>query len=144
MKKKLLLSSAVLMIVALVGYRISELGTGQALADIHPVRVEVRTVKPETLSTWAFAEGTAEALRKAFLDFEQAGKVVYLGKMDDGSTVREGARVFGPNDEVRNGQQLARIDNRENASQVEALEAQLQSARSRWKEAERGVDPFTE
>ncbi|MGI9275089.1 MAG: efflux RND transporter periplasmic adaptor subunit [Endozoicomonas sp.] len=139
MKKKLLLSSAALLIVALAGYRISELGAEQVLAEVHPVRVEVTTVQPESLSTWAFAEGTAEALRKAFLNFEQAGKVVYLGRMDDGSTVREGARVFGPNDEVRNGQQLARIDNRENASQVEALEAQLQSARSRRNEAEAGL-----
>ena len=91
------------------------------------------------MATWVFAEGTAQALRKAYLNFDHPGKVVYLGKHGDGSVIREGVRVFGPTDDTVNGQLLARLDNRENASQVEALEARLQSMGERRLEAQSGI-----
>ncbi|MFK0570806.1 efflux RND transporter periplasmic adaptor subunit [Endozoicomonas sp.] len=137
---KVLIISLVLVGLALAGYRIQ--GSGDSAAVVYeapPIRVDVLQVMPGELSAWAFAEGTVEALQKAFLNFEQSGKVVHIGSLADGSPLREGVRVFGPNDDVRLGQLLARIDNRENTSEVVALEARLQSARERRKEAESGV-----
>ena len=97
------------------------------------------TAEAQRLSTWTFAEGTAEARNKAYLNFEQQGKVVHLGLQKDGSSIREGSRVFGPKDDVRLGQLLAGIDDRENAAQVQALEASLQSTRERQLEARAGL-----
>ncbi len=143
---KVVVISLVLAGLALAGYRIQSSGDSDAVVyETPPVRVDVMQVAPGELSAWAFAEGTVEALQKAFLNFEQPGKVVHIGTLADGSSsaegspLREGVRVFGPNDDVRLGQLLARIDNRENTAEVVALEARLQSARERRKEAEAGV-----
>ena len=128
------------MMLALAAYRFYEVANQTTVvSEVSPVRVETLVVKEQPLATWVFAEGTAQALRKAYLNFEQPGKVVYLGKQADGSVIREGARVFGPTSDTANGQLLARLDNRENASQVEALEARLQSMQERRLEAKNGI-----
>lgn len=141
MRKKILTISLVLLVVAFGIYRFMQLSQVTISAqDSAPVRVNVMEMQSENLSSWTFAEGTAEALRKAFLNFEQQGKVVYIGQTDGEDIIREGVRVFGPADGATHGQLLAQIDNREYASQVRALEARLQSARQRKKEAEAGKE----
>ena len=137
---KLIVAAIVLSGLGLAGYRIATRETFDlAEVEIPPVRVNTITAEPQRLSVWAFAEGTAEARNKAYLNFEQQGRVVHLGSQKDGSSIREGSRVFGPKDDVRLGQLLAGIDNRENAAQVQALEANLQSTRERQLEARAGL-----
>ena len=141
MRKKYLTLSLVLLIVAFGIYRFMQLSQVSISAqDSAPVRVDIMEMRTEDLSSWAFAEGTAEALRKAFLNFEQQGKVVYIGETNAKGIIREGVRVFGPADGATHGQLLAQIDNRESASQVRALEARLQSARQRKREADAGKE----
>ena len=123
-------------VLALAAYRLQQLEQGPGtIAGSAPVRVEVLEMSAGPFAAWAFAEGIAEALHKAFLSFEQAGEVVFIGRLTDGTPLREGSRVFGPGEGVRLGQLLARLDNRENAAEVQALEARLQSARERGGEA---------
>ncbi|WP_062265114.1 efflux RND transporter periplasmic adaptor subunit [Endozoicomonas arenosclerae] len=139
MNKKYLLTGIGALVIAFGVYRFAQLTTPDVgVMEPPPARVEVQVMKPASVSSWAFAEGTAEALRKSFLNFEQSGKVVYIGEMADNSQVREGVRVFGPSEDVRKGQLLAQIDNRESVADVRSLEARLQSARERKKEAEAG------
>ena len=137
---KLIVAAIVLSGLGLAGYRFAT-QDAYDLAEVKrpPVRVNVMEIQPQRLAAWAFAEGTAEARNKAYLNFEQSGKVVHIGSQKDGSVLREGSRVFGPKDDVRLGQLLVSIDNRENSAQVEALEANLQSARERQREARAGL-----
>ncbi|MGI9275093.1 MAG: efflux RND transporter periplasmic adaptor subunit [Endozoicomonas sp.] len=139
MYKKIIVAGLGVLVLALFVFRFNQFTRDEAsVQGVLPVRVDVITVQPEPLSVWVFAEGTAEALRKAFLNFEQPGKVVYLGEADDNGQVREGMRVSGPSENMPKGQLLARIDDRESSAAVRALEASLQSARERRKEAEAG------
>ena len=125
-----------LAVIGLAGYRIWQLQAPlPKVPELSPVRVDTLELRRQPFSAWAFAEGTAESLHKAFLSFEQAGKVVFISSLEDGTPIREGVRVFGPSENVRLGQLLARLDDRENASQVQALEARLQSARELVSEA---------
>lgn len=141
MNKKYLMTGIGVLVAAFGLYRYSQLTSSEVVVqEAPPVRVEVQVMEPENLSVWTFSEGTAEALQKSFLNFEQSGKVVYLGEMPDGSKIREGVRLFGPSEEIRKGQMLAQIDNRESSADVRSLEARLQSARERRKEAEAGKD----
>lgn len=137
---KLIVVAIILSSLGLTGYRLATRETFE-LADVEipPVRVRTMTVEHQRLSAWAFAEGTAEARNKAYLSFEQQGKVIHLGSQKDGSSIREGSRVFGPKDDVRLGQLLAGIDNRESSAQVRALEANLQLTRDRQLEARAGL-----
>ncbi|CAH0992467.1 Multidrug resistance protein MdtA [Sinobacterium norvegicum] len=122
----------------LVAYRFAQVANQASLPVVErePVRVNTLFVQPQNLITFVFSEGTVQASRKAFLDFEMAGKVVDLGSDSDGEELREGVRVFGPKDGATHGQMLARIDSRENTAGVQSLEAQLQSARAQKSEAE--------
>ena len=139
MYKKIIVAGLGVMVLALFVFRFNQFTSIEvAVQEVAPVRVDVTTVQPEPLSVWVFAEGTAEALRKAFLNFEQPGKVVYLGEAEENGQVREGMRVSGPSEDMPSGQLLARVDNRESSAAVRALEASLQSARERRKEAEAG------
>ena len=137
---KLIVAAIVLGGLGLAGYRLATRESFDlAEVDIPPIQVEVLTVEPQQLAAWTFAEGTAEARNKAYLNFEQPGKVVHIGSQADGSSLREGSRVFGPKDNVRLGQLLAGIDNRENSAQVQALQANLQSVQERQREARAGL-----
>ncbi len=139
MNKKYLMAGLGAVAVVLGLYKYNQLTTESAeVVEPAPVRVEIELVTPETLDSWVFSEGTAEALQKAFLNFEQSGKVVYIGEMSDGSQIREGIRVYGPSEDINKGQLLAQIDNRESVAGVRSLEAQLQSTRERRKEAQAG------
>ena len=141
MNKKYLMAGLGAVAVTFGLYKYSQLTSGSAqVVEPDPIRVETELITPETLGSWVFAEGTAEALQKAFLNFEQSGKVVYIGELGDGSQIREGARVYGPSEDINKGQLLAQIDNRESVAEVRSIEARLQSARERRKEAEAGKE----
>ncbi len=134
--KYLAIGAVTLSLLTLGIYRYSELTAPVSVTSaVRPVQVQSFSVSPSPIIDWTFSEGTAEALRKAFLDFEQSGKVVYIGELNDNSKLREGIRVFGPADGARNGQLLAQIDSRLNTAEVRGLEARLLSARERSKEA---------
>ena len=134
--KYLAIAIVTISLLSLGIYRYNELTTPiSATSEAKPVQVQSFTVLPTTIIDWTFSEGTAEALRKAFLDFEQSGKVVYIGELEDNSKLREGIRVFGPADGARNGQLLAQIDSRLNTAEVRGLEARLLSVREKSKEA---------
>ncbi|WP_066017175.1 efflux RND transporter periplasmic adaptor subunit [Endozoicomonas atrinae] len=137
MNKILWLSAATLLLLLfLTGYRLREFLVKPDVLKLTPKIVVVKKVKPEVLHTWVVAEGIAEAVHKAYLMFDRPDVVDYIGKMEDGSSIREGSRVFGPNDHLNKGQLLAQIDSRECSSHIEVLEAQLGSAMALKMEAE--------
>ncbi|WP_221798934.1 efflux RND transporter periplasmic adaptor subunit [Oceanobacter mangrovi] len=125
-------------LVVLLVYRWLQLqGSEELQPQVQPpVKVETIQVVPQTLTQWVFAEGTVQASRKAYLNFESSGRVERIARLADGSQLREGIRVFGPVDGARHGQLLAQIDSRDNYENVQSLEAQLQSMRAQKREAE--------
>lgn len=125
-------------LVLLIVYRFSQLNAQSEMADIAemPMSVATETVTSKPLTHWIFSEGTLQAKRKAFLNFETSGKVVAIAQADDGSVLREGVRVFGPGDGALNGQLLAQIDSRDNTQAVTSAEAKLQAVRAQKHEAE--------
>lgn len=139
--RRLLVVALPLLLVSLVGYRfmtLSAQGTEVASPE-RSVRVQTQLVKPQPLTAWVFSEGTVQAQRKAFLDFELSGKVESISLTDDGTQVREGTRVFGPAEGTRNGQLLAQIDNRDSLAGVQSLEARLKSMQAQRSEAQARV-----
>ncbi|WP_319543000.1 efflux RND transporter periplasmic adaptor subunit [uncultured Pseudodesulfovibrio sp.] len=86
-----------------------------------PLRVHARAATTGQISQWVMAEGTAEAVKKSFLQFEEAGKVVFIGNTRDGKPLREGVAVHA-------GQLLARIDSRDKLSDVSQGEAEYLAA----------------
>lgn len=130
MKKRNLIGLAVALSVAsLAAYRLNGYMQPPAMnTEERVTTVSAITVEPQPLTAWVFAEGTAEAQRKAFLNFERSGKVVAIGSDENGLALREGSRVSGE-------QRLASIDSRTNSATVESLTARLQSARKRSEEA---------
>ncbi|MGF1702715.1 efflux RND transporter periplasmic adaptor subunit [Photobacterium makurazakiensis] len=125
-------------LLLLTGYRFSQLEDSTQLQPQapHAVKVQTEQLTPERLTGWAFSEGTVQAYRKAFLDFEMPGKVVAISKLENGTQLREGVRVFGPDETVQRGQLLAQIDSRQNSASVTALEARLQAVRAQKQEAQ--------
>lgn len=124
-------------LLLLTGYRFSQLeDTNQILPPPQPVKVQTEKMTPELLTGWSFSEGTVQAYRKAFLDFEMPGKVVTIGELENSTQLREGARVFGPDKTIKRGQLLAQIDSRQNSASVKALEARLQAVRAQKQEAQ--------
>ncbi|PSU32263.1 efflux RND transporter periplasmic adaptor subunit [Photobacterium lutimaris] len=125
-------------LLLLTGYRFSQLEDTNQFPPQPSLRVKVQTeqIVPERLTGWSFSEGTVQAYRKAFLDFEMPGKVVTIGELENGTQLREGARVFGPDKTIERGQLLAQIDNRQNSASVKALEARLQAMRAQKQEAQ--------
>ncbi|WP_026972915.1 efflux RND transporter periplasmic adaptor subunit [Aliagarivorans marinus] len=136
--KRMPLLLIVLGLLALVMVRYVRLLNQPAMAQrqLPIAKVEVVTVQPESISRWVFSEGTIKAKRKAFLDFEYPGKVVAIGTQQDGTELRAGSRVFGPQGELNHGQLLAQIDSRDNSAVVTSLQSQLQAVAAQRRELE--------
>ncbi|WP_026958641.1 efflux RND transporter periplasmic adaptor subunit [Aliagarivorans taiwanensis] len=136
--KRMPLLLIVLGLLALVMVRYVQLLNQPAMAQrqLPIAKVEVVTVQPESISRWVFSEGTIKAKRKAFLDFEYPGKVVAIGTQQDGTELRAGSRVFGPQGELNHGQLLAQIDSRDNSAVVTSLQSQLQAVAAQRRELE--------
>ncbi|MTI12287.1 efflux RND transporter periplasmic adaptor subunit [Sansalvadorimonas verongulae] len=128
-KNQLLLAGAVIALTGLGAFRLnSYLQPPTITVQERVISVSAITVEPQPLTAWVFAEGTAEAQRKAFLNFERAGKVVAIGDDDSSLMLREGSRV-------NKNRRLASLDSRTNSATVDSLTARLQSARKRSEEA---------
>ena len=135
-RKTTALSAVILLFVGLTAYRLDMYMQPDVMQQQERViKVNAITVAPQPLTAWVFAEGTAEAQRKAFLDFERAGKVVAIGQDQDHLSLREGSRVSGPKGTENKGQRLASIDSRNTSATADSLAARLQSARQRGEEA---------
>ena len=134
---KLLLIS-LFSLLALVGYRVATVTSKQVVTTINErhVRVQTKTLEPQLLTVWVYSEGTVQAQRKAFLNFETGGRVESIATLADGTELREGARVFGPINGTRHGQLLAQIDSRDNLAIVQGLEARLKSTQAQLSEME--------
>ena len=105
----------------------------------------VRCIRAVTgpIQALIFGEGTARAVRREFLTFENQGKVTYVKLMKDGQAVREGARVRGPKKGEKLGELLASLDKREHVEQLKVTgsslvgsQQQVEVARSQISEAE--------
>ena len=105
----------------------------------------VRCIRAVTgpIQALVFGEGTARAVRREFLTFENQGKVTYVKLMEDGQAVREGARVRGPKKGEQLGELLASLDKREHVEQLKVTgsslvgsEQQVKVAHSQISEAE--------
>lgn len=101
-----------------------------------PTAVTVRAVAPTLVTQWHFSEGVAQAERKAFLQFEVPGRVTFIATDEDGKTLRAGSRVGGPVAGARQGQLIARLDERDRAAQAAAGDAAVAAARRRVEAAE--------
>ena len=80
-----------------------------------------------------FGEGTARAVRREFLTFEDQGKITYVKVNADGQTVREGNRVQGPRKGEKLGELLASLDKREHVEQLKVTGSNLVGSRQQVK-----------
>jgi len=129
-KRKILLYLAITAFAATIImvwlYRIEEQAAFAHFGNTAPIplRVSVNTATVGEISQWVMSEGRAEAVRKSFIQFEEAGKVVFIGNDEQSQPLREGVHVFGPNKvSGSTGQLLARIDSRDKHSDVSQSEA---------------------
>lgn len=88
-----------------------------------PVAVRVAEVTKGPLSQAVFVEGTARAVRREYLYFQGAGRVVWVAPGPEGRELKEG-------DPVRKGQVLARLDARISNEDIKALKAALEQAKT--------------
>ncbi|MCO7223353.1 efflux RND transporter periplasmic adaptor subunit [Pleionea sp. CnH1-48] len=101
-------------------------------------KIAVAAVRTETapIIEWRFAEGIAQGIRREFLNFERAGKVVFLAEENVGRQIRAGSKVVGPKQGETFGQLLARVDERSDIQAVKQNEAALEASRLRITQAE--------
>ncbi|TIH18124.1 efflux RND transporter periplasmic adaptor subunit [Marinifilum sp. JC120] len=147
LKKTSLYSIAAITTAAVIFVWLWRMDEIQAIANSNTsaqpaLRVSVHEISNGPVSSWVMAEGRAEAVRKSSLQFEEPGKVVFIGQDKDGNPLREGTRIFGPANDS-SGQLLARIDSRDKHSEVSQCEAdylaaqrELDGLRATMKQAE--------
>ena len=115
---------AIVVVIATLAWR-----RHQAIESIVPPPV---TVRPATsvravradlgeVQTWLIADGTARSIRREYLTFPRAGRIVYLYRDADGRELREG-------DAVKAGDVLAYQDKRTNEADVTAAQAKVTMA----------------
>ncbi len=125
----------VIAVLAVWEYRIEEKAAFAKNAAIEPaaIAVTVAEAQERPIINHLLAEGYAQATRKAFLQFEEAGRVVFVANDPAGGKLREGSKVAGPGNTdpgtIKKGQVLARIDTRDKYSEIRWSEAALEEAR---------------
>lgn len=102
-------------------------------AAVRQEPMPVRAVRAErgTIQSWVYGQGSARAVKREFLTFEQEGKITYVTTGPDGKELREGDPVKGPGPGDTHGQLLARVDVRDFTEQVKVAEAAREQARQR-------------
>jgi multidrug efflux pump subunit AcrA (membrane-fusion protein) len=85
--------------------------------------VDADAVRRGPVTEIVFADGNAQAIRKEFLRFENAGRVAFLKSNDDGGPLREG-------DVVKSGELLAELDRRIDDAAARAARAELDTVRA--------------
>ncbi len=88
-----------------------------------PVRCIRASLGP--IRALVFGEGTARAVRREYLTFENQGKITYVKTTAAGRSIREGDRVRGPGKEEKLGELLASLDKREHVEQLEVAKSHL-------------------
>lgn len=109
--------------------RLEALEKAKQLEAPEPYRYAVATqpVTHNSLTEWVFAEGTALAGQREFLQFDASGKVIQLGKGINGKTIKVGSYV-------EQGTVLAKLDSRIASSDLVAAQSdvsRMQSERAR-------------
>lgn len=115
------------------GAAIDSLSLSSAVKAQTPPAVSVRSTEVESgpLQTWLFAQGTARAVEREFLGFQNAGRIAYLNpELKEGDPVSEG-QVIAYQQQDRPRAELAKA----RAGVVEA-ESQKTSAQASLEEAE--------
>jgi len=124
-----------LLVIILVMIRLggsSDEGKGHSFQKApHPVKV--CRVERGPIRSWVFGEGTARAVRREYLTFEQAGKVTFIKKRPDGTDIREGDRVKGPSGNEGRGEVLAIVDDRDFVEQVKVAKSLLNQSEQQKK-----------
>jgi len=110
------------------------LAASTAFAQTSPTTVAVADATRGTVRSWVTTEGTAHAVRREILNFRQSGRVVEIGVDANGELLREGSRVFGPQDNIP-GQLIGRLDARNQAQKVSAQASQAEAAQRRVESA---------
>ena len=102
-------------------------------AGTKPQPVPVRAVRAEkgTIQSWVYGQGSARAVKREFLTFEQEGKITYVAKGPGGKELREGDPVKGPSTGAKQGELLARVDVRDFTEQAKVAEASREQARQK-------------
>lgn len=123
------LGAIALGITALSSFRLEALAEAKKLEEAEPFRNSIATqaVKHDQLTEWVFAEGTALAGQREFLQFEASGKVISLGKDASGKTIKTGSYV-------KQGTVLAKLDTRIANTDADAAQSdviRMQSERDR-------------
>lgn len=106
----------------------------KAEARAMPVRCVRARLGP--VRAFVFAQGTARAVKRDFLSFEQTGKVTYVKRREDGQIIRAGDSVKGPRRNQKLGELLASLDKRDVVEQMKVMESNLVESRQRVNVAE--------
>lgn len=146
-KKKVwfpLLAVSLLLAVGMLSYqRIRQKNLTDAVeAQEQPKPLPVRVVRAKLapIRNMVLAQGTARAVRRDYLTFQQPGKVAFIRHNAEGRKLREGDRVFGPKPGEKHGELLAHLDDREILEQIKMAEAALEEARQQEAAARAQLD----
>ncbi|MCG7518330.1 efflux RND transporter periplasmic adaptor subunit [Ruegeria sp. Ofav3-42] len=89
------------------------------------VTVLVAPVIRKDISDFQVAQGTVQAVRRDFLSFEKAGRVVFIKKVENGNLLHEGNAVAGPSEQYPEGELLAELDNSQAEAALKVAQAEL-------------------
>ncbi|MBU2550310.1 MAG: efflux RND transporter periplasmic adaptor subunit [Proteobacteria bacterium] len=125
------LLAAIIAVAVIASVRLSgRRGLEQArTAKRPPLTVKAVRARLGPIQAWVSGQGTARAVRREFLTFEQSGKVVFVKKGENGRELKEGDRVQGPRGEDAQGELLAKVDERDFLNQARIAEAELAQTR---------------
>ncbi|MGB7414693.1 MAG: efflux RND transporter periplasmic adaptor subunit [Thermosynechococcaceae cyanobacterium] len=96
-------------------------GSQATATQIAPLPVQVTPARSGPIQAWASSEGTVQAARFKHLTFDTEGDVTYI--------IRRNGRPLRAGDRVRQGEQLARIDDRNLLADVNQAQAGIDEAR---------------
>lgn len=117
--------------------------------ESHSTQVSSARVERSLISDWIYAEGTARAVKKAYLTFEVQGRVAEISSLLDQGPLKEGMRVPA-RDSKGERQLIARLDDKDHTEElriagtnklraerdVDIAQAQLRQSESNRKLAE--------
>ncbi|MDZ7699766.1 MAG: hypothetical protein U5R49_23505 [Deltaproteobacteria bacterium] len=142
-KRKLLYSVLILILISVIALiaakRIKDKKTEASsllATKTRPMPVRCVRARLGPIRAFVFAQGTARAVRRDFLTFEENGKVTYVKRRPDGQIIRAGDRVKGPRGNQGLGELLASLDKRDVIEQMKVMESNLVEARQQVKVAE--------
>ncbi|MBU2548387.1 MAG: efflux RND transporter periplasmic adaptor subunit [Proteobacteria bacterium] len=141
MKRIIWLVVIVLLVVGL-GLIIARRGARKAPAVVKkpPVSVRVAKAGQGPIQSWVYGEGTARAVKRDFLTFQQQGKVIFIKKFGGRRELKAGDPVFGPKSDQNNGELLAQVDPRDFSSEVYMGKAGVSQASQQQEAVRAGID----